>query len=177
MTKKELLNNNENLSFNDEDVMALDPLEAIRKRYDMYITSTQPVIHMFKEILDNSVDEFINGFASEINIELDTKLNKITVKDDGRGLPLGMNNKLKKPTMEVLFTHVHSGAKYNKNTVKISAGKNGVGIKTLTACGEFLRVTSTRDDKVGTMSFSRTKITEPLKLVTVSYTHLTLPTT
>lgn len=162
MAKKELLNNN--LTFNDEDVMALDPLEAIRKRYDMYITSTQPVEHMFKEILDNSIDEFLNGFCDEISITIDTAKNMVTVRDNGRGLPLGTNAKLKKPTMEVLFTHVHSGAKYNKDTVKVSAGKNGVGIKTLTACGEYLHVTSERDDKVGTMEFSRTKIVQPLKV-------------
>ena len=119
-------NKNNTLEFNDEDVLALDPLEAIARRYDMYIGSQDPVTHMFKEILDNSIDEFLNGFCDTIEICLNTKTNTITVKDNGRGLPLGMNKKMNKPTMEVLFTHVHAGGKFTKNTVKVSAGKNGV---------------------------------------------------
>lgn len=153
----------EALTFNDDDVSALDPLEAIRVRYDMYIGSTDPVTHMVKEILDNSIDEFLNGFCKKITIDIQTSTNTIIVKDDGRGLPLGMNTKLKKPTMEVLFTHVHSGAKYDKKTVKVSGGKNGVGIKTLTACGEYLHVTSERDNMIGTMEFSRGKVVQQLK--------------
>lgn len=162
-TKKKM--DEEVLTFTDDDVDALDSLEAIRVRFDMYIGSQDPVTHMVKEILDNSIDEFLNGFCNKIIVDISTKENVITVIDNGRGLPLGMNKKLKKPTMEVLFTHVHSGAKYSKKTVKVSGGKNGVGIKTLTACGEYLFVESTRDDMIGTMEFSRCKVVQPLKIV------------
>ena len=114
------------LQFDDDDVDALEPLEAIRVRYDMYIGSADPSGQLVDEAIDNSVDEFMNGFGDKINIDIDTNENKITVEDYGRGLPLGMNTKKNQPTIQVLFTHVHSGAKYNKNVVKTSGGKNGV---------------------------------------------------
>lgn len=156
-TKKSLA---KDLSFDDEDVDALEPLEAIRKRYDMYCGSLDPVTHMVKELFDNSIDEFSNGFCKEIAIEINTKDNNISVRDDGRGLPLGINAKLKQPTMQVLFTHVHAGSKYNKKSVKTSAGKNGVGIKTITACCEWAKAVSVRDGETACMEFSRGKITK-----------------
>lgn len=160
---KEVKNVNEELTFNDDDVDALDPLEAIRLRYDMYAGSLDPVTHMVKELFDNSIDEFTNNFCKNIWIKIDTKKNSITVKDDGRGLPHGINAKLKQPTIQVLFTHVHAGSKYDKKSVKVSAGKNGVGLKIITACSEFAHVESLREGAIASMEFSRGKITQEFK--------------
>lgn len=158
-------------SFTDSDVMALDGLEAIRKTYDMYVGSSDPSTQLFAEAIDNSVDEFMNGYGETIRVTINTKENKLTIRDEGRGLPLGMNSKLNKPTMEVLLTHVHSGAKYNKNVVKTSGGKNGVGIKCVTALSEFLEVKSIRNDdnvlRRGSMTFKHSEIVEPFKVIKI----------
>lgn len=74
------------LQFNDSDVQALEGLEAIRLRYDMYVGSTDPSTHLFAEGLDNSIDEFMNGFGKAIKIDIDTKENRLTIEDEGRGL-------------------------------------------------------------------------------------------
>lgn len=125
-TKKKKVDANNNEAFDDDAVDALTTLEGIRKRYDMYIGSQDPAGHLFSEAIDNSVDEAMNGYGNTINVVLDTKENRITVEDYGRGLPLYENKKLGKPTIEVLFTHLHSGSKYNSRVIKSSGGKNGV---------------------------------------------------
>lgn len=167
--KQQMLNdiNNEISTFNDDDVLALEGLEAIRVRYDMYCGSESPTRQMIEEVVANATDEYMNGYGKKITTIIDSKENRFTIQDNGRGLPLGINQKLNKPTIEVLFTHIHSGGKFNKNVVKSSAGKNGVGIKILTALSEDLTVKSIRHDndfyEKGTMRFSKGEIIEPFK--------------
>lgn len=170
MANKKKINDTK-LTFNDDDVEALDPLEAIRKRYDMYIGSgSNAITQLINEALDNIIDEHMNGFGNHIWITINTNECKVTVEDEARGLPLGIHKKLNKPTMEVLLTHVHSGTKYDKKSVKTSGGKNGVGNKAITACTTHLKVTSIRKNsndqyEKGTIEFSKGKIIEPFKKV------------
>ena len=172
--KKEKTKPSKPIAFTDDDVDALDPLEAIRQAYDMYVGSSDPTTQLFAEAIDNSVDEFMNGYGKTIRVYIDTEENRLTIRDEGRGLPLGMNEKLNQPTMQVLLTHVHSGAKYRKNVVKTSGGKNGVGIKCITALSKFLTATSIRDEDgvrlKGSMSFEQSNIVEEFNIKKIKKT-------
>ena len=161
-------------SYSAESIKVLHGLEGIRTRFDMYIGGIETgVMHCVKEAIDNSVDEFINGYATTIQVTIDTKKNTITVHDDGRGMPIDMHPTEKKPTLEVLFTNIHAGGKFDKSSFKVSAGKNGVGVKTLSALCKNLIVESYTTKKfhgsetgIGHIEFSQGKITVPFKKLT-----------
>ena len=105
MANKKQLNSQ---TYNDDSVNVLQGLEGIRQRYHMYVGS-DPIFHCLKEVLDNSIDEVMNGYADLIIVNIDTKKNKAVIQDNGRGLPNGMNSKLKKNNIEILHTMLHSG--------------------------------------------------------------------
>lgn len=161
------------VAFTEDDVIVYEEIEAIRKKFDMY-AGIDPAYHMIKEGVDNGVDEHMNGYGNTMKVIVDTKENSCIIRDFGRGLPLGMHKKEKKPTIEVLFTKVHSSGKFTKNVVKTSGGKNGVGIKIINALSETLIATSYRDiedengNKIGTekgvITFSKGKVKEKLKV-------------
>jgi DNA gyrase subunit B len=157
----------ESINYGDDAVNVMDGLEAIRKQsMDMYVGGKDTAsFHLVKEVVDNSIDEVLNGYASRIWVTYFPKLNKIVIEDNGRGLPTGMNSKLKKPTIEVLFTMLHAGGKFNKDAFKVSGGKNGVGVKATNALSSDLLVESFRDGEHYTMKFSRGKVVEQLKKV------------
>ena len=157
MAKKEQLNSQ---VYNDDSINVLQGLEGIRQRFHMYVGS-QPIFHCLKEVLDNSIDEVMNGYADLITVNIDTKKNKAIIQDNGRGLPNGHNKKINKNNIEILHCMLHSGAKFDGNKeFKTSGGQNGVGLKALCALTKYLKVTSERDDNTRRyMEFSKGKAT------------------
>lgn len=155
-----MANKKTSTTYNNDSVNVLEGLEGIRQRYHMYVGS-EPIIHCIKEVLDNSIDEVMNGYADTVTVTLDTKKNRYCITDNGRGLPNGYNSKVKKNNIEILHTMLHSGAKFDNNTeFKSSGGQNGVGLKALCALTKYLKVTSERDDDTRRyMEFSKGKAT------------------
>ena len=133
-------------SYKAKDIQVLEGLEPVRKRPGMYIgsTSLQGLHHLVWEILDNSVDEALNGHCDQIEIQIN-KGNEITVKDNGRGVPVDTFQKTKKSAMEVLFTTLHSGGKFQEGSYKVSGGLHGVGMAVVCALSKSLTATSRRD--------------------------------
>lgn len=113
-------------SYDKNDVLVLEGLKAVRKRFDMYMGGLQTLsFQIAKEIIDNAVDEFQKGYGTDVWIELDTVNNRMTVSDNGRGLPQDMYSK-DMSTMEVLFTKLHAGSNFDDSKGEYSAGRNGV---------------------------------------------------
>ncbi len=152
-------------SYKAKDIQVLEGLEPVRKRPAMYIgsTSLQGLHHLIWEILDNSVDEALNGYCNHIEIEIDNKKNEITVKDNGRGIPVDQFQKTKKSAMEVLFTTLHSGGKFQEGSYKVSGGLHGVGMAVVCALTESLKAISRREGFEWTQEFSRGKAKGKLK--------------
>lgn len=147
-----------------KDIQVLEGLEPVRKRPGMYIgsTSLQGLHHLVWEILDNSVDEALNGHCSQIEIQI-RKDHEISIKDNGRGIPVDKFQKTNKSAMEVLFTTLHSGGKFQEGSYKVSGGLHGVGMAVVCALSETLTATSRRDGYEWTLGFSRGKATGKLK--------------
>ncbi|MDH5761893.1 MAG: type IIA DNA topoisomerase subunit B [Nitrospinota bacterium] len=151
-------------SYKAKDIQVLEGLEPVRKRPGMYIgsTSLQGLHHLVWEILDNSVDEALNGHCDQIEIEI-AKDHRITIKDNGRGVPIDTFQNTKKSAMEVLFTTLHSGGKFQEGSYKVSGGLHGVGMAVVCALSEQLTATSRRDGFEWTQEFSRGKAQGKLK--------------
>ena len=150
--------------YSSKDIQVLEGLEPVRKRPGMYIgsTSSTGLHHLLWEILDNSVDEALNGHCDNIEITLDTDQG-ITIKDNGRGVPVDLYKKTKKSAMEVLFTTLHSGGKFGQGNYKVSGGLHGVGMAVVCALSETMTATSRRDGFEWTQSYARGKPLTKLK--------------
>ncbi len=152
--------------YDAEQIQILEGLEAVRKRPGMYIgtTSLRGLHHLVYEIVDNSVDEALAGYCNTIEVQINEG-NSITVKDNGRGIPVDVNKKAGKPAVEVVFTILHAGGKFGGGGYKVSGGLHGVGASVVNALSEWLEVRVYRDGKIYQQRYERGKVMYPLKVV------------
>jgi DNA gyrase subunit B len=153
--------------YTGDDIQVLEGLEPVRKRPGMYIggVGSAGLHHLVWEIFDNSVDEAMNGHASEINVTLHKDGQSVTVTDNGRGIPIDMNAKLKKPALEIVFTVLHAGGKFEQGNYKTSGGLHGVGASVVNALSSKLLVNVKRDGAEFQMEFKQGKPTGKLQKV------------
>ena len=152
-------------NYTAKDITVLEGLEPVRKRPGMYIggVGTAGLHHLVWEILDNAVDEAMNGYASNIALTLHEDGSSITITDDGRGIPVDKHPKSKKSALEVIFTVLHAGGKFEQGNYKTAGGLHGVGASVVNALASELRATVKRDGATWEMSFKRGKPTGSLK--------------
>ncbi len=152
-------------SYSGQDIQVLEGLEPVRKRPAMYIGGTDAAgyHHLLWEILDNSVDEVINGFATRIEVTLQKDGKTISVEDDGRGIPVDMMPKFKKSALEVILTTLHAGGKFEQGNYIHSGGLHGVGSSVVNALSKTLTAEIKRDGKRYTQSYARGRAQGPLK--------------
>ena len=160
------MSNTEKVEYGADQIQILEGLEAVRKRPGMYIgtTSSRGLHHLVYEIVDNSVDEALAGYCNKIEVTINPD-NSITVVDNGRGIPTGINQKAGKPAVEVVFTVLHAGGKFGGGGYKVSGGLHGVGASVVNALSDWLEVEIRQNGRVYNQRYERGNVCFPLKEV------------
>src|ERR1035437_1872480 len=166
MAKKVKAEQAPNQEYSAAQIQVLEGLEPVRKRPGMYIGSTDVIgLHeSLREIIDNSVDEALAGFAKNVWIVLNND-GSATVADDGRGIPVDIFKNYKKSGLEIVMTQLHAGGKFGGSAYKISGGLHGVGASVVNALSEWMWAEVERDNKIYTQEYSRGKTKSDLEII------------
>jgi DNA gyrase subunit B len=161
--------------YDADKILVLEGLEAIRKRPGMYIGSTDQygLHHLIYEVVDNSIDEAMVGFCSNIDVTIEEG-SVITIKDDGRGIPVGLHKKYNKSALEIVMTKLHSGGKFDNKVYRVSGGLHGVGLGVVNALSEFVEVEVCQNGKMYYQKYQRGVPVADLKMIAESSEHGTL---